>query len=276
MRIASAINHNAGIHLLWRRWQERLPAARHPFACGRQLARQVPSQHVNTSSQLAVRLFFLSPLPYPEIITSNSASHPGQFVVLPSFWFINLSYRHFVHPFTMTAITILVISCVLGAFAQSTHSISGFHYNGCSSIDISCFGEPVTFPDGCVTPEACQKACEGFQLAALLNEYVVLFICQRFSLTNIGNAAVETTRPPSLLRMRACAIMLARTTPCLAAAATPARQTTPALPMSTKRSHHLSNIPRQMLLPLRHPNLLPQPPPSALSSSLLLGHLPSL
>ncbi|OAA56423.1 twinfilin-1 [Cordyceps fumosorosea ARSEF 2679] len=70
----------------------------------------------------------------------------------------------------MAAITILVISWVLGAFAQSPHSIPGFHYIGCSSIDVTCFGEPVSFPDGCVTPEACQKACEGFQMAALLNE----------------------------------------------------------------------------------------------------------
>ncbi|XWW97535.1 hypothetical protein V2A60_005519 [Cordyceps javanica] len=70
----------------------------------------------------------------------------------------------------MAAITILVISWVLGAFAQNPHSIPGFHYIGCSSIDLSCFGAPIVFPDGCVTPEACQKACEGFEVAALLNE----------------------------------------------------------------------------------------------------------
>ncbi|KAM3515287.1 hypothetical protein MY11210_001028 [Beauveria gryllotalpidicola] len=70
----------------------------------------------------------------------------------------------------MVAIPILVISWVLGAFAQSPHSIPGFQYTGCSSIDLSCFGDPIIFPDGCVTPEACQKACEGFLFAVLLNE----------------------------------------------------------------------------------------------------------
>ncbi|OAA39542.1 twinfilin-1 [Beauveria brongniartii RCEF 3172] len=70
----------------------------------------------------------------------------------------------------MVAIPLLVISWVLGAFAQSPHSIPGFQYIGCSSIDLSCFGNPIIFPDGCVTPEACQKACEGFQFAVLLNE----------------------------------------------------------------------------------------------------------
>lgn len=93
-------------------------------------------------------------------------------VVLPTFWSINLSYYRFVHQFTMNSITIVVISWVLGAFAQSPHSIPGFQYSGCSSIDLSCFGDPIVFPDGCVTPEACQKACEGSLFAALLNEYV--------------------------------------------------------------------------------------------------------
>lgn len=84
----------------------------------------------------------------------------------------------------MTAITILVISWVLGAFAQSPHSIPGFKYTGCSTIDISCFGDPIIFPDGCVTPEACQRACEGFQFAALLNEYIFFPLMFR-SISNI-------------------------------------------------------------------------------------------
>ncbi|KAJ3474841.1 hypothetical protein NLG97_g9671 [Lecanicillium saksenae] len=70
----------------------------------------------------------------------------------------------------MNAIAILVISWVLGAFARNSHNIPGFQYIGCSSIDLSCFGDPVVFPDGCVTPEACQKACQGSLFAALLNE----------------------------------------------------------------------------------------------------------
>ncbi|KAM4057199.1 WSC domain-containing protein [Hirsutella rhossiliensis] len=52
--------------------------------------------------------------------------------------------------------------------AQMEHSNSAFAYMGCSSVDLSCFGSPIVFPDGHVTPEACQDACHGHQFAALL------------------------------------------------------------------------------------------------------------
>lgn len=70
----------------------------------------------------------------------------------------------------MAAITILVLTCAAAALAQSPHSSSGFDYKACSTIDISCFSDPVDLLDGLVTPEACQAACQGYQFAALLNQ----------------------------------------------------------------------------------------------------------
>lgn len=70
----------------------------------------------------------------------------------------------------MAAITILVVTSAVAALAQIPHSIPGFSYKGCSVIDLSCFCDPINLPDGRVTPEACQSACEGYQYAALLNQ----------------------------------------------------------------------------------------------------------
>ncbi|KAM0259861.1 hypothetical protein ACHAQJ_003105 [Trichoderma viride] len=57
---------------------------------------------------------------------------------------------------------------VIGVVCQTTHDIGAFSYQGCSSIDPSCFGNAIVFSDGRLTPESCQLACHGHQFVALL------------------------------------------------------------------------------------------------------------
>lgn len=71
---------------------------------------------------------------------------------------------------TMLGILLFAIIGVIGGFCQTTHSTSPFAYQGCASIDPSCFGNALVFSDGRLTPESCQHACQGHQFAALLPE----------------------------------------------------------------------------------------------------------
>ncbi|KAL6867001.1 hypothetical protein J3F83DRAFT_99535 [Trichoderma novae-zelandiae] len=68
----------------------------------------------------------------------------------------------------MKGILALAVVGVAGVICQSTHNIADFSYQGCSSIDPACFGKPIVFADGRVTPETCQAACHGHQFAAVL------------------------------------------------------------------------------------------------------------
>ena len=76
----------------------------------------------------------------------------------------------------MTAFLLIVLMGIIGVFGQATHTASGWNYNGCSIIDPTCFSGPISLPYGQVTPEACQRACKDFQFAALVNEYVSVFV----------------------------------------------------------------------------------------------------
>ncbi|RFU74980.1 twinfilin-1 [Trichoderma arundinaceum] len=68
----------------------------------------------------------------------------------------------------MIGIFLLAFIGVTRVFSQSIHSTGAFSYQGCSSIDPSCFGDPIVFSDGRLTPESCQLACQGHQFVALL------------------------------------------------------------------------------------------------------------
>ncbi|KAM0452907.1 hypothetical protein ACHAO4_005326 [Trichoderma viride] len=68
----------------------------------------------------------------------------------------------------MIGIFLFAIIGAMGAFCQTLHSYGSFSYQGCSSIDSSCFGNALVFSDSRLTPEACQRACQGHQFAALL------------------------------------------------------------------------------------------------------------
>lgn len=46
-----------------------------------------------------------------------------------------------------------------------------FHYHGCAEVDLSSFGDAITFSDGSLTHTACQAACQGHSIAALFPEY---------------------------------------------------------------------------------------------------------
>lgn len=70
----------------------------------------------------------------------------------------------------MIGILLFAIVGAIGAFCQNLHSYGSFSYQGCSSIDPSCFGNALVFSDSRLTPEACQHACQGHQFAALLPE----------------------------------------------------------------------------------------------------------
>lgn len=72
----------------------------------------------------------------------------------------------------MAVALVLVILGVANVLAQFDHSTSAFTYHGCSSVNVSCFGSPIVFSDGRLTPEACQAACLGHHFAALFPEYV--------------------------------------------------------------------------------------------------------
>lgn len=70
----------------------------------------------------------------------------------------------------MIGIFLFTIIGAIGAFCQTTHSNGAFSYQGCSFIDPSCFGNALVFSDGRLTPESCQRACQGHLFAALLPE----------------------------------------------------------------------------------------------------------
>ena len=70
----------------------------------------------------------------------------------------------------MTAFLLAALMGIISVLGQATHTASGWNYNGCSIIDPSCFSDPIPLPNGQVTPEACQAACENFRFAALVNE----------------------------------------------------------------------------------------------------------
>ncbi|POR32776.1 Uncharacterized protein TPAR_07023 [Tolypocladium paradoxum] len=67
----------------------------------------------------------------------------------------------------MAVAVVLAVLGVANVLAQLGHSTSAFTYHGCSSVDVSCFGSPIVFADGRLTPEACQAACLGHHFAAL-------------------------------------------------------------------------------------------------------------
>ena len=71
----------------------------------------------------------------------------------------------------MSLALVIAIIGVATVLAQLDHCISAFNYLGCSSVDVSCFGEPIVFSDGRLTPEACQAACLSHNFAALFPEY---------------------------------------------------------------------------------------------------------
>lgn len=70
----------------------------------------------------------------------------------------------------MIVLFLVAILGVSGIVCQSVHNLDTFSYGGCSSIDPSCFGNPIVFSDGRLTPESCQLACNGHQFVALLPE----------------------------------------------------------------------------------------------------------
>lgn len=65
------------------------------------------------------------------------------------------------------SIMLVAMGAAAMVLAQSNHAIDSFAYQGCSSVDMSCFTSPVALNGGPLTPEMCQKACQGHLLAAL-------------------------------------------------------------------------------------------------------------
>ncbi|KHN99741.1 twinfilin-1 [Metarhizium album ARSEF 1941] len=62
---------------------------------------------------------------------------------------------------------LLALGVAATVLAQADHAIDSFAYQGCSSVDMSCFTPPVLLNDEPTTPEMCQRACQGHQFAAL-------------------------------------------------------------------------------------------------------------
>ncbi|KAK9435807.1 twinfilin-1 [Metarhizium brunneum] len=65
---------------------------------------------------------------------------------------------------------LLALGAAATVLAQGNHAIDSFAYQGCSSVDMSCFTPPVFLSAQPITPEMCQWACLGHQFAALFPE----------------------------------------------------------------------------------------------------------
>ncbi|KAK8932668.1 hypothetical protein VCV18_001208 [Metarhizium anisopliae] len=65
---------------------------------------------------------------------------------------------------------LLALGAAATVLAQGNHAIDSFAYQGCSSVDMSCFTPPVLLSVQPITPEMCQWACLGHQFAALFPE----------------------------------------------------------------------------------------------------------
>ncbi|KAH7329454.1 hypothetical protein B0I35DRAFT_45210 [Stachybotrys elegans] len=61
----------------------------------------------------------------------------------------------------------LFLSAYVAAQAQVLPEDCSFTYQGCAIIDVDCFSYPIEFPDGVVTAETCQRACNDHLFAAL-------------------------------------------------------------------------------------------------------------
>ncbi|KAK0389044.1 hypothetical protein NLU13_2620 [Sarocladium strictum] len=61
----------------------------------------------------------------------------------------------------------LFLCTLMGLSNASPDCSQGFTYHGCAVVDLSSLGNPLVFSDSILSPEACQKACQGHEVAAL-------------------------------------------------------------------------------------------------------------
>lgn len=66
----------------------------------------------------------------------------------------------------MLHLSLLGLLWARGALAQNNHATGNFNYIGCVEIIAPAAYEVPLDPQNC-TPEACQKACVGYQYAAV-------------------------------------------------------------------------------------------------------------
>ncbi|QPH02429.1 hypothetical protein C2857_006638 [Epichloe festucae Fl1] len=65
-------------------------------------------------------------------------------------------------------VLVLLVTCgIATVLGQFNHAANSFAYQGCSSIDLSCFSSPVDLNGRPLAPELCQQACQGHRFAAL-------------------------------------------------------------------------------------------------------------
>ncbi|KAH7023872.1 hypothetical protein EDB80DRAFT_871273 [Ilyonectria destructans] len=67
----------------------------------------------------------------------------------------------------MFIVLLIAVLGIAGTLSQDSYGSDSFSYWGCASVDPRGFGEPIVFPAGQLTPEACQTACEGQMFAAV-------------------------------------------------------------------------------------------------------------
>ncbi|KAK2598069.1 Twinfilin-1 [Conoideocrella luteorostrata] len=67
----------------------------------------------------------------------------------------------------MRVLILLVALGVNMVLGQSGHATASFGYQGCASVDMSCFTSPAPLNGSPLTPESCQQACQGHRFAAL-------------------------------------------------------------------------------------------------------------
>lgn len=69
----------------------------------------------------------------------------------------------------------------IGVLAQQSYGTdteipsydTAFEYHGCAVVNLEGFGDPIYPPDGLLTHESCQEACEGNQIVAIFAEFVL-------------------------------------------------------------------------------------------------------
>lgn len=90
-------------------------------------------------------------------------------------------------PFSMLGALLQVVTVLGQQSYEDTYAPetpTPFHYHGCAEVDLSSFGDAITFSDGTLTHAACQAACQGHSIAALFPEYAYFYTSRNIELTH--------------------------------------------------------------------------------------------
>lgn len=61
------------------------------------------------------------------------------------------------------------------AYSQAAYQYQDTQYEGCATVDLQCFSEPIVPMDGPVSQYACEMACAGSDYAALFPRFATSY-----------------------------------------------------------------------------------------------------